>query len=544
MLEAKEDSSFTHHAPCPECSSSDAYSVYTDGHAFCFSCQKYFPKAGSNDGAEKRSKETANFLYGDAQALKKRGLTLDTVRKFGYRVAKVGDSHVQISNYFDKNNTLVAQHLRYPDKTFAWVGDSKQALLFGQHLWTTGGRRLVITEGEIDCLTISQIFGNKWQTVSLPNGAQSAEKAIKKSLEFVESFGEVVLAFDDDDAGRKAVAAVAPLLTPGKVKVMSYEGLKDANEMMTKGKADRIANAVFSAKAYRPDGIISGCEIWEAIKEPPAKGLDLIYPILNRKLMGLHAGELVMLTAGSGIGKSTLAHEIGYDLLTRHEQSIGVMALEENIRRAGERYLSISMNRPLHLNRDYVTDAMLREAFDKTVGTGRFWLYNHFGSTQLDNLLSKVRYMVVGCGVKFIILDHISIVVSGLDALEENERRMIDKLMTKLRSLVEETGCGLIAVVHLKRPDKGKSYNEGRQVSLTDLRGSAAIEQLSDTVLAMERDQQSEESNISQLRILKNRRVGITGLADTLVYDPVTGRLKELKAPGAAMFADETRSDF
>jgi twinkle protein len=264
-------------------------------------------------------------------------------------------------------------------------------------------------------------------------------------------------------------------------------------------------------------------------------------------LMGLKPGELVMFTAGSGIGKSTLVHELGYHLLMEHKQSIGVLALEENVTRASERYLSIHLNRPLHLSREGVTEEALRKAFEATVGTERFYLYNHFGSTDLDNLLSKVRYMVVGLGVKWIILDHISIVVSGLDELEESERKMIDKLMTKLRSLVEETGCGLLAVVHLKRPQMGKSYNEGRRVSLTDLRGSASIEQLSDTVIALERDQQSsEDSNVSTVRVLKNRRVGKCGEADELVYNETTGRLRATEQDPFAVgpIKDDGKGDF
>jgi twinkle protein len=99
--------------------------------------------------------------------------------------------------------------------------------------------------------------------------------------------------------------------------------------------------------------------------------------------------------------------------------------------------------------------------------------------------------------------------------------------MTKLRSLIEETGVMVLAVVHLKRPDKGKSYNEGRQVSLSDLRGSGALEQLSDAVVALERDQQAdgEEAHLSHIRILKNRPLGITGEAGDCRYDQQTGRL-------------------
>jgi twinkle protein len=126
-------------------------------------------------------------------------------------------------------------------------------------------------------------------------------------------------------------------------------------------------------------------------------------------------------------------------------------------------------------------------------------------------------------------LDHISIVVSGLDDSEgDGERRMIDVLMTKLRSLINETGIGMFAICHLKRPPgQGKSFNEGRPVSLTDLRGSAALEQLSDAVIAIEGNQQGQSPNSRIIRVLKNRPIGLVGVADTLYYDHNTGRLKE-----------------
>ena len=523
-------SKFIRHGPCPACNSSDAFSLYDDGHGYCFSCQRYFrdPMKAPED-YEQRSAESQNFLFGEVRALTKRGITADTARKYSYRVSKVGATPVQIANYYDSNKVLVAQHLRYPDKTFTWIGDINKVLLFGQHLWNSGGQRLIITEGEIDCLTISQAFKNSWPVVSVPNGASSAAKFVKRSLEFVSSFGTVVLAFDDDEPGRKAVEEVAALLPPGKVRVMSYDGFKDANELALNAGFSRIPGRVFEAKPYRPDGIISGMELWEEVLSPPQGGIDLIYPVLSEKLMGFVPGELVMVTAGSGIGKSTFVHEIGFDFLMK-DQVLGVLALEESPRRAAERYLSIYLNRPLHLSRQGVTEEQLREAFDKTVGSGRFWIYRHFGSTQIDNLLAKIRYMVVGLGVRWILLDHISIVVSGLDeGIAESERRLLDKLMTRLRALVEETGCGVVSVVHLKRPEQGKSYNEGRQISLTDLRGSAALEQLSDTVIALERNQQAEEdADVSRVRILKSRRTGNVGLADTLIYNRETGRLLPL----------------
>ena len=171
-------------------------------------------------------------------------------------------------------------------------------------------------------------------------------------------------------------------------------------------------------------------------------------------------------------------------------------------------------------------EADLKAAFDAVMGNGKWYIYDHFGSSDIDTLLSKLRYLAVGLGCKAIVLDHISIVVSGLDESEgESERKIIDKLMTRLRSLIEETGILVLAVVHLKRPDKGKSYNEGRPVSLTDLRGSGSLEQVSDVVVSLERDQQGDEPDEATIRVLKNRPLGITGLAGTVRYDRETGRL-------------------
>jgi twinkle protein len=113
---------------------------------------------------------------------------------------------------------------------------------------------------------------------------------------------------------------------------------------------------------------------------------------------------------------------------------------------------------------------------------------------------------------------------------EGDERRTIDMIMTRLRSLVEETGAGIILVSHLRRVEGNKGHENGISVSLSHLRGSNSIAQLSDCVIALERDQQSTndiESRTTRLRILKSRYTGDVGLATSLLYDVETGRLSE-----------------
>jgi twinkle protein len=273
---------------------------------------------------------------------------------------------------------------------------------------------------------------------------------------------------------------------------------------------------------------------------PPKEGYPIIYPELSEKFDGFRKGELYLFTAGSGIGKSTIVNEIAYDLHMRHGLKLGIMALEEAPARNARRYIGIHLNRPIWLPKVFneTPKEDMKKAFDEVMGSG-WWIYDHFGSSNIDTLLSKIRYMITGLGCDVIVLDHISIIVSGLETEgNSDERKTIDLFMTKLRSLIEETGVMVLAVVHLKRPDKGKSYNEGRQVSLSDLRGSGSLEQLSDAVVALERDQQSEgeEANISHIRILKNRPLGITGDAGDCRYNPETGRLCPLSP-----FEEETK---
>ena len=149
-----------------------------------------------------------------------------------------------------------------------------------------------------------------------------------------------------------------------------------------------------------------------------------------------------------------------------------------------------------------------------------------------DAIINRIRYMANGCDCKWIFVDHLSLIHSGRD--DGNERKAIDILMTKLRSLCHETKVGMILACHLKRLDGDKGHEEGKQVSLSHLRGSHAIAQLSDAVIGMERNQQEEDDitrNTSIIRVLKNRYAGITGVASYLLYSNETGRMTEIENP-------------
>lgn len=485
------------------------------------------------------------LLQGEYQPLLKRGIREDTCRKFGYQVGSAGGKPVQIAPYYC-DGEMVAQKLRFVNKDFTFVGDTSSVGLFGQNLWKSTGKRIVVTEGEIDALSVAQAFNLRWPVVSVPNGAQGAKKSIAKNLEYLEGYEEVCIAFDEDEAGRAAAKECAALFTPGRCKIVSWPtGVKDANDMIQQGKEGEIAIRIFEAKAYRPDGIIEGRDLKGKIDNYRKGGgvffsYDTQRPKMDEMTRGLRKGELTMLTAGTGIGKSTEAAELAYDLLMRHSLTIGYVALEENPLRTSLRQMSIYLNQPLHLGLGDLNEDKYNEAFDSTVGSGRFFLYDHFGSLDSDNLLSKLKFLANGCGCDFIVLDHISIAVSGRE--DGDERRIIDNLMTNLRSLVEQTGVGVIAISHLKKPQGASAtpHEEGGRVTMDDLRGSASIKQLSDTIIGIERDQQDKEnSDYCILRVLKCRLTGETGIADTLHYNRKTGRLIAVEREPIAEFQQE-----
>lgn len=463
----------------------------------------------------------------DVSYLTARKINQDTCSKFKYMVGDYKGSPCQVANYFDDSGNIVGQKLRFPDKSFAVLGKISNRL-FGSQLWSSG-KKIVITEGEIDCLTVSQLQSNKWPVVSIPNGAQAAKKAIEANLEYLDKFEEVVLMFDMDEPGRKACEECAKVLPAGKAFIANLP-LKDPNECLLEGKGGDVIQAIWNAKPYRPDGIVAGTDLYEKCVTDIDDLKDSVeYPwvALQNKTKGARHGELYVLTSGSGMGKSTLLRELEFYFGVERKELCGIVALEESTRKTGLELMSLYLNKRILLDPSSTDEAGRKEAFVETIGNGRFFLYDHFGSLDSSNLLGKLRFMIVSLGCKRIFLDHISIVVSGMDADEDGgERKAIDKLMTNLRSLVEETQCTMFVVSHLKRPEK-KGHEEGGQVSLSQLRGSGAIAQLSDMVIGLERNQQGDSPNVLTIRVLKNRHSGDTGVSGQLKYNTETGRLEE-----------------
>jgi twinkle protein len=455
---------------------------------------------------------------GSAQRLQKRNISEKTCEL--YKIYR-DEAHLRFP-YFDGSGRIQGFKTKTKLKEFKYEGVSTDTL-FGQHLFPTTGNRIVITEGELDAVSCYEVM-EKWPMVSLPHGAASAKKDIQKQIPFLQGYKEICLFFDKDEAGRRATEQVASILPHGSVTIANLvDPYKDASDALQKNDRQAIRDAIYNAKPYQPDGIVDGKSLLTAVTTPtPPCDHKYMWHGLQEKTHGIRYGELTTITAGTGQGKSTFCRQLATQLL-EEQVKVGYIALEESNRRTALGLMSVAVGQALHLGEhEYTT---LKNAYDSTIANWNLYLYDHFGSLSADIIYSRIEYMALGLDIKVIFLDHLSILLSGLDG---DERRMIDQTMTSLRSLVERTGIKLFLVSHLKRTQTDKDHSDGARVSLGQLRGSQAISQLSDTVLALERDQQAED-DVSTLRVLKNRYSGDTGIAATLKYDKTTCKFNEIE---------------
>lgn len=541
------DSVFLYHIPCENCGSSDGNSLFSDGHQFCYVCEKWVP--GDDDKrseiANKRpsgGKRVSNYdngplVFGEANGrytdLTARGISKATCQKAGYWIAKVRGEVYQVADYRDQNGSIVSQKLRDKNKEFSTRGSHKSDALFGKHLWN-GGKKIVVTEGEIDMLTVMELQDCKYPVVSLGHGAKAAKKTMAANYEYLDQFDQIILMFDMDEPGRAAVEEAAQVLPPGKVYVAVLP-LKDANECLLQGQQKAIMEQVWNAGPWIPDGVVSALSLKDSVREAMQSEASIGYlfsgcPGLNDRTLGARGGEVIMVTSGSGMGKSTFVRQQALGFARDQGLKVGMAMLEESVNETMEDLMGIAngvrlRQQPKEYKEKLIADGTFDKWFDDLFGTDMFHLYDSFAEAEADRLLAKLHYMRTGLGCDVIILDHISIVVSASE--ESDERKMIDRLMTKLKGFAKSTGVVLIVICHLKNPEKGKAHEEGRPVSITDLRGSGSLRQLSDTIIALERNQQGDIPNVVLLRILKCRFNGIgVGIAGYMEYNAQTGLLE------------------
>lgn len=520
------DAEFRHHTSCPECLSSDALGVYSDGHGFCFSCQTHFKEVDNVDVATNVVSYTRPAeMFGSPMAIGDRRISLDTVKKYGVTVEQEQNSDEPLKHhypYHDSKGTFIGTKSRkLSDKSFSTTGDMKNNVLFGQHLFKNEGRFVTVVEGELDALATFEMLGSKYPVVSVSKGAAGAVKDFKKNLEWLEGFENVVICFDNDVAGREAAEKCAQVLSPNKARIVSLTSFKDAGDYLKHNKVRDFTAEWWDARVYRIAGIVTLEDAWGDFVKRGTESI-ISFPesfgSLNAMMNGgIAAGEITVLGALTSIGKTTMVNEIVYHFWKNTDKNIGCAFLEASNGEAVENLLTI------HTGNNLALEDRSNIDFDRLhtdiITDGRILLLDHNGAVDADELFLKLRAMVKGNGCEILVIDPLQA------AITSNTNETVDDFMDRLLKLAKETNVSIIVVSHMRKPSASSPHN----VSEYDLKGSGSINQIAFNTILLSRDKMAEDEyarNSTMVQVVKCRRTGITGPAGWLYYNCQTGRLE------------------
>jgi len=552
---------FLHHEPCPKCGSKDNLARYEDGGATCqgHHCD-YWERKGTDIDESKKPRRTKNMSLpeiGEFVAIPQRGITEETCRRMKYSIGsyttrdkvtgELDTRKAHIVHVPDQDGRPVASKIRMKGKDFRYVGATDMAGLVFQDVWSAGSsRRLVITEGEMDALSVSQIQDNKYAVVSLPNGTKSAVEVCGRARDYINSFPEVVLMFDMDEPGRDAAREVSRLFDD-KVKIAQLP-LPDANAMLLEGRGKEVVNALFNAQVWSPDGLVKLSSLKDAMKKPVEWGKPWCFPSLTEFTYGRRPGELYFLGAGVGIGKTSFILKQFVQDITSNEKSAAFL-LEQPVIETGKRMAGELAGKMFHLppeagnytadEQDAAVDALC-EYYDPD-------LYNHFGAKDWNTIRDNIRWLAVCHGVAHFHIDHITALVAHAD----DEKRAIEQMTEEMSSICQELGINLYVVSHLATP-QGTPHEEGGRVMARHFKGSRSIAQWGHYMIAFERNTQHPDEfvrSVTTVRIVKDRYTGqATGKTFLLGFDRATGRLYELSPAEVKRYeklaGDDDQSDY
>lgn len=548
----ESSSEFIRHVPCGSCGSRDNNALYSDGHTYCFGCGGTVGagRTGAEQAARPSRRSILGLIHGDYSALAKRKITEATCQHFGYFIGEHQGSTCQVANYHDADGVLVAQKIRRQDKTFAWLGDQDAALPFGSQCWPKTGKQIVVTEGELDALSMSQVQGNKYPVVSIGCGAgPQIKKYIAKHAGYLKGFEKVIIMFDNDEKGSEAAKMAAQIIGSKAfiADIPVVDDCKDASDLLVAGKAAVLIDTMWKAAQFRPEGLVTFDVLKDKTRERPQMGLSWPWPNLSALFFGIQKPYIYTIGAATGAGKTDVLRHIITHLVTVHHQAVGIFSLEEEPQTTALGLASKVAGRLLNTP-DGWDDAAFESAWSQLQAGGKMHLFDSFGMNEWDTIKDKIEYLYHTEGVEYFVVDHLTALASGSD----DDRVELERIMSELSSLVTKLKLTVFLVSHLATPE-GKPHEEGGRVMIRHMKGSRAIGQWSHGAIGLERNQQADdqhERHTTAVRVLKARGFGWNvGKCSYLAFDEATGLLNEIDAPGDSKtegFKNESKvpSDF
>ena len=360
---------------------------------------------------------------------------------------------------------------------------------------------LLITEGEIDCL--SAIEAGFKNAVSIPSGVNGTNEWINSNWTFIEQFEEIIIWFDNDEAGIKGAREVFNRLPNKTVKIVRCEVANDINELLYKYGKLAVLKQIEKASTPILDGVITlgmieDFNVYEA--ETAQVGIDYI----DDKMVGMVFGSLNVVTGKNGSGKSTIVNQIyiGESIAQGYKTFLASGELTP----ANVKYWLIQT---LANEEDFIEGETKNKYKYKKVSSiakgriekdleDKFYLYGE-DNYDVDYLIEKMTILVKRYGFKVFVLDNLMMIDCNVkDKLEA------DKYKTKkLKAFAKKYNV----LVHLVAHPRKSADNEN--MGKDDVSGNADITNLADYVTIMIRANDEVEEYDAILKVDKNRHTGV-----------------------------------
>jgi len=429
-----------------------------------------------------------------------RGISNETYARYGVYVTKGPKGEPRLCfPYRNKAGKAVGYKTISKDKKMSWPSHIKdKGKLFGIGA-TPNNRRLVITEGEFDALSVHELTG--YSAVSIPNGASSAASVIKEFLDYIEQFSQVHILFDNDEHGQEAAHKAAELIDPAKVsvaKVPSNFGkdpndLLQSNDMDFKRKSNKLKEVLFAAEQTTPDFIADPLDFQQRVLDwafgEYGEGKSTGIAELDDKLGGWRRGEVTTIVAPTGVGKSTFSRSLLASLLNR-----------------GHKCLLVSLEEPpevsvQNLARIVYGPAHSKEELEEQLSSllRNLIVYDSNGSQDPDTFYKRLEYAARGQDVEFILLDNLTRALGR----KQDPKSETDQFLNALTDVAKKQHVHVFNVTHTKRTDAA----EGAPPTIQDARDSGLIEAYSDNIITLGRKRDSAD-NVTNVKLEKNRCCG------------------------------------
>jgi Toprim-like/DnaB-like helicase C terminal domain len=570
---------FKYHIKCDKCGSSDGKAVYSDSSTFCWVCKNAtlsdeYKEALKENTKVKQFKQIKkeNMQFKDespknvkpvidpdvAKQIKSstsnsgngfRSIKDETYTYFGVRHAFNEETGEVQEQYYPctQDGQLTGYKIREVPKNFRSIARTgADCELFGQFRFNRGGKYVLLVEGELDALSAYQMLkdyakskNSDFETaVVSPTTGANSKKQVQAQYKFFDTFDNIILAYDNDKAGKEAAEDILKYLPKGKVKVLQMRH-KDPNEYLMADDNKNFIQDFYNARVQMPVGVLASTDIYqkmlntsnqEKITLPPA------FSKLNAMLGGgLTLGHAYTCSGVTGGGKTALSNEMIYHWIFNSPYTVGVVSLELNAAQYGEVLLSRHLqNKIAKLNpeekskflRSDKVVAASKELFEKEDGSPRFMLVEDRDST-FEQFQEVVEQMVISAGVQLIVIDPWTDI--GIDGLSIDEQAVA---MKWIKSMIKSHNCTFFLINHVRKGQSGqKDQSSGGMITESDIMGSSSVMKSASANILLVRNKLAEdalERNSTRLYLSKNRLLSDTGPAGTIYYDSDTHTLHDL----------------